>query len=105
VRTTAFQSAAGGFEVASRTVKLDGLRLTLAAQEAEVSGTVDFQRSLDLRVRWLPRTLASSVPVAPGSDSRVIRVGGTLEAPQVMVIEEAPGKAPAPAKQPKSPAR
>lgn len=87
-RGTLFQSASGNFRVGSRAITWEGVKLAAPSLEAEASGTVDFQQEVELLVRELPRTFASGAPAAPGG-VRVIRVTGTLAAPQVAVVEEA----------------
>lgn len=98
-RAAQFQSANGTFAVASRAVQIENLRLAAGAAELEISGTVDFLQTLDLRVRELPRAVASKSPAVPPPDStgRAIRITGTLSAPQVAAQEE-PAAAPAGAK-------
>ena len=98
-RATPFQSAIADFQVASRTITVEGLKLTATSLEAEVSGTVDFQQALELHVRELPRTLASGAPAAAGGDGRTVRVTGTLATPQVTVLEQGASPAPTPRKQ------
>jgi hypothetical protein len=98
-RAMPFQFASGGFQIASRTLTLERIRVTGPSLEAELSGTVDFQQALQLRARELPRTLASGVPSAAGDGGRAIRITGTLAAPQISVLEEtgaAPREAPRP---------
>jgi hypothetical protein len=91
---TRFLTAAGTFFVGSRVIKLDAVRLTGAAEEVELSGTVDFSQALDLRVRELPRALASAEPSAD-APGRAARITGTLAAPRVIPAEAPPAAPPA----------
>lgn len=73
--TTQFARAEGAFRVAARKVQVEELRLSDREDEFEVAGSVDFSRTLDLRVRLLGRPRAAA--------GKTLRVAGPLGAPQV----------------------
>jgi hypothetical protein len=70
------------FQVGDGRVLLDPFLLGNPDEQVEITGSVDFQRQLDLRVRSLPRPVAAAVGGSDAENS-VWTVGGTLDAPLV----------------------
>lgn len=83
--TTQFASAEGAFRLATRKVQVEELRLSDREGDFEAAGSVDFSRTLDLRVhlRGWPRAPAG----------KTLRIAGPLGAPEVNRV---PSPAPKP---------
>lgn len=82
--TSEFPFASGEFRIASGTVQIEKFLLTAPTAELEVAGTVDFSRTLDLRVRARMPQAASkaSTPSPLNAEGRSFRLVGRLDAPQ-----------------------
>lgn len=93
---TPLQGLAGEFQVAEEKVRLDAVRLITSRAALEVSGTVDFEGRLDLRLVGEPLRVSGrqSSPVAKRALAYSYHLTGTLSEPQVAVAEPLP---PAPA--------
>ncbi len=92
---TSLQSLAGEFRLAGEQVHLDGARLITSRTALELSGTVGFNGRLDLRVEGEPLRVAGRQPssVAREALSYSYRLTGTLQKPQLTLVEPVPGAA------------
>jgi hypothetical protein len=80
------------FQLADRRVRLEQVLLARPGEQTDISGTVDFARRLDLRVRSLPREPAAMLTAVAPPESWA--VAGTLDAPRITSV---PAPTPAPA--------
>ena len=89
---TMLQSLAGEFQVAEERVRLDGVRMITSRAALEVSGTVDFEGRLDLRLVGEPLRVSGrqASPLATRALAYSYRLTGTLRQPQVAVGEPLP---------------
>jgi hypothetical protein len=88
--TSEFSFGSGEFRVASGAVQIEKLLLISPVASLEVSGEVDFSRTLDLRVRALPPgTVGKASAVRPTPEGRSFRLTGRLDAPQFVLLREA----------------
>lgn len=94
---TPLQSLAGEFRVADRQVQLDGARMIINRAALELSGSVDFDGRLNLRLRGEPLRVAGRrpTPVANRVLSYSYALTGTLDRPQLSLEEAEPADAPA----------
>jgi hypothetical protein len=96
VQPTPLQSLAGEFRVADRQVQLDGARMIINRAALELSGSVNFDGQLNLRLRGEPLRVAGRrpTPVANRVLSYSYALTGTLERPQLTLEEPVPENPP-----------
>jgi len=82
--TTQFAEADSAFSLSARKVQVEKLRLADQADDFEAVGSVDFSHTLDFRVRMLGRLGQARRRDAA---SRIERIAGPLDAPQVTRLE------------------
>lgn len=82
--TTQFALADGGFALAARSVRIEGLRFSNREDDFEAAGSVDFSRALDLRLGLVGRPRDTRPQEAA---SKTVRITGPLDAPQVTRLE------------------
>jgi hypothetical protein len=86
--TSAFRLAAGSFTVGAGMVRFTNLRLFGLSETWQASGSVDFSRKLDFRVRPMQPALAekhlATFGGAPGDAKGTFRFLGSLDAPQMV---------------------
>ncbi|MGH9804033.1 MAG: AsmA-like C-terminal region-containing protein [Candidatus Acidiferrales bacterium] len=89
---TALQSLAGEFQVAEEKVRLDGVRMITSRAALELSGTVDFEGQLNLRLVGEPLRVSGRriSPAAARALANSYRLTGTLRRPRVEVGEPLP---------------
>jgi hypothetical protein len=89
--TTPFRKTSGEFACLRRQIQIQDLQLLGANDEIDVSGSLDFSRNLDLRLRMLPSAAAEPAAVSlPETPVVVYRLTGPLAAPQVAQVPASP---------------
>jgi len=98
VEPTPLQSLAGEFRLGDRQVQLDGARMITSRTALELSGSVDFDGRLDLRLRGEPLRVTgrTPTPVASRALSYSYTLTGTMARPRLAVAEPVPSDQPAP---------
>jgi AsmA-like C-terminal region len=79
---TLLENASANFACHRRRIEIQDLRLVHANGEMQASGSIDFSRNLDLRLRVLPQA-AVGAGAAPPPEVASYHLTGTLAAPQV----------------------
>jgi len=88
--TSEFSFGSAEFRVASGAVQIEKLLLISPVVSLEISGNVDFSRTLDLRVRVLPPGVAGKASaVRSNPEGLSFRLTGRLDAPQFVLLGEA----------------
>jgi AsmA-like C-terminal region/AsmA family len=82
---TLLENTSANFSCHRRQIEIRGLRLLHANVAMEASGSIDFSRNLDLRLRVLPQ-VAVGADTAPERDAAWYRLTGTLAAPQISPV-------------------
>lgn len=81
---TSLQKASGNFSCHRRRVQIEDLRLVHENGEIDASGSVDFSRNLDVRLRLLPSVAADPhATPAPETSTVDYHLAGTLDDPQI----------------------
>lgn len=90
--STPLQSLAGEFQVADERVRLDGVRMITGRAALELSGTVDFDGQLNLRMVGEPLRVSGrqASPVAARVLVNSYRLTGSLRQPRVELGEPLP---------------
>jgi len=85
--TSSFRDASGTFSCAGRKIEFRETRLSGAASEIAVAGSVDFTRNLDLQLQVLPAAegapRVTKASATPASGAQLFRLSGSLAAPQI----------------------
>jgi autotransporter translocation and assembly factor TamB len=89
---TPLQSLAGEFRITDRQVQFDGARIITSRAALELSGSVGFDGTLNVRVSGEPLRVAGRrpTPVANRALSFSYQLTGTLEQPRLTLREPAP---------------
>ena len=83
-----FAAADARFSLAARKIQVESLRLSDRGDNWEAEGSVDFSRTLDLRLHALVRPDEKPAGDPPG---KTIRITGPLDAPQISPVESRSG--------------
>jgi len=83
-----FAAADSRFSLAAGKIQVESLRLSDRGDNLEAEGSVDFSRTLDLRLHALVRPDDRPAGDPPG---KTIRIIGPLDAPQISPVESRTG--------------